>query len=91
MAQLADERIPTPGEGHLLAAYTDEAAPCITQYITAVTLAWPAAGPILLQGAASADATLALLTQRRISWGEGAQRLKQGNEEKNAKLHEIRD
>jgi hypothetical protein len=90
MMQLTDERVPTPGESRLVVAYQDEASSCINKSIDAAVKVLPALGPIMQQQQASNDATMILLIQRKLTWGEQAQRTKQLIEETREKIQAIR-
>jgi hypothetical protein len=90
MAQLTDDRTPTLAESRLIVSYIDEITPCIVKFIESATHVSPAIGPILLQVKSSGDGIMVLLAQRKLTWGDASQRLKQVGDEGNAKLREIR-
>ena len=90
MAQLTDARVPTPAEGHLVSSYVDEANPCVSRSIEATSQVVPASGAILRQAKSSNEATMVLLVQRKLTWGEAAQRQKQAQEEAGTQLRQIR-
>jgi hypothetical protein len=90
MTQLADGRIPAPGESHLMAAYLDETNPCRDKAITDATRVAPAVGSVMGQWNDTGLATWRLLIQRKLTWGEAAQQLKRVSDEANAKLRAIR-
>jgi TonB family protein len=89
MAQLADERIPTPEESRLLTAYVDERASCTDNFVTAGSQILPVAAPILAQEKSDGQAVLLLLVKRQLTWGEAAQRSQQLQEAAAAKLRSM--
>jgi hypothetical protein len=86
MAQLADERIPTPEESRLLSAYVDERDSCTDNFAATGSQILPAAAPILAQERSDGQALLVLLVKRQLTWGEAAQRSQQLQEANAAKL-----
>jgi hypothetical protein len=69
MAQLADDRIPTPAERHLIAPYFDDASPCAVKAIEAASRLVPAFGPILLQAKSTNEGIMVQLIQGKLTWG----------------------
>jgi hypothetical protein len=88
--QLADGRIPTSGESHLMAAYLDESNSCRDKAITDATRIAPTVGSVMRQWNDTGLATWRLLIQRKLTWGEATQQLKRVSDEANAKLRVIR-
>ena len=88
-AQLADASIPTPAESQLLTQERAEAQTCQNSFATAVEQIFPPLGPVFQQAQADAQAIVAQLINRQITWGQAAQRSKQNIEAYAARLRDI--
>ena len=74
VAHLTDETVPTPEEVHVIPASFDELATCQNQYIAAARSVRPDVAPMLQNAWNDSVARAALLTQRKITWGESTRR-----------------
>jgi hypothetical protein len=90
MLQLTDESIPTAAESHLVAAYWDEAKPCLTKGAEELSTIVPEAVPIRPQQISDNEQVIILLVKRQISWGEADRRQKANAEMALVKLRAIR-
>ena len=88
MAQLTDGNRPTPAEARILVTYIDEEAPCRGEATTALTQAVPALAPILLHVKALSEATAILLIERKLTWGEAAERNKHALEDAKTQIQQ---
>jgi hypothetical protein len=88
MEQLTDEGTPTVGESRLWASYADAASPCLERQIAQASHLVPPLGLILHAAKASAADIGVLLVERKITWGEAAQRQKRAGEDTIDKIRE---
>jgi hypothetical protein len=76
MAQITNDQTPTAREAAEISAYWDEAKPCATSAMTALSQLEPRFTPIMGQSLADNESAWFMLVKRQITWGEWAQRLK---------------
>jgi hypothetical protein len=91
MAQLTDERRPTPVEGHLIVSYHDATNACrvkFTNEVSAVSATWGAAISQELSKVEDVDVQLA---KRQLTWGDAATQVKQIAEAAKAQLRATRN
>lgn len=76
LQQLADQERPTAQEARLLGSYNEAILPCRQLRIEGMSKSMPQIVPILMRHYADIDAVQVDLMQRKLSWGEGLQRLR---------------
>jgi hypothetical protein len=90
IAQLTDKSLATSAESQAVVSYYDEVnSTCNYQYVASVKAFLPAAGPIFAQAITAYDGVAVLLVERKPTWGEYAQRIKQRQDETSSQLNQI--
>jgi hypothetical protein len=90
MAQLTDKSLATSTESQAMVAYSDEEnGSCSDQFRASVKAVVPAFGPILERSNTAGDSVTLLLVERKITWGEYAQRNNQRWEETKSQISQI--
>lgn len=89
MKQLTDEGTPSPTEAKLIAAYMDDIAPCFAEFVGAVARLSPQAGQVLMAMKSSVDNVNVSLIERKLTWGEAAQRVKKIGEDTDVQLRRL--
>jgi hypothetical protein len=90
ISQLTDKSLATSAEAQAMAAYSDEAnSSCSDQFRASAKAVVPALGPIFERSKAAADSKTILLVDRKITWGEYAQDVKQVREETASQVSQI--
>jgi hypothetical protein len=74
MAQLTNERLPSPGAARLMASRYDELGSCRTQFLNSVANARPDLVPVFAKAYTEGSAIVASLVERKITWAESARR-----------------
>lgn len=74
MAQLTDGSTPTAQEASLVASFYDATTPCRSTALHGLSVVRPDLAPIVASAYTTRAAATALLVQRKITWGEAAQR-----------------
>jgi hypothetical protein len=91
MAQLTDKSVATSGEAQAMVAYSDEVnSSCGNKSRAAAAAVVPALGPIFDRTKTAIDSVVILVVERKITWGEYAQRIKQIRSEYVSQLNQIR-
>lgn len=74
MAQLTDEKIPSPRDARLIASRYDDMGTCRIQFLNSVSLARPDVVPVIANAYAEGSMIVASLVERKITWAESARR-----------------
>jgi hypothetical protein len=89
MAQITNDQTPTAREAAEISAYWDEAKPCATSAMTALSQLEPRFAPIMAQSLADNESAWFSLIKRKITWGEWSQRLKASTDTAKARAASI--
>jgi hypothetical protein len=74
MAQLTDEKLPSPRDARLMASRYDDMGTCRAQFLNSVSTARPDVVPIIAHSYAEGSVIVASLVERKITWAESARR-----------------
>lgn len=74
MAQLTDNRLPSPRDARLMAARYDDMETCRTQFLNSVSSARPDLVPIIANAYTAGSMIVASLVERKMTWAESARR-----------------
>jgi hypothetical protein len=90
MAQLTDKSVPTSAEAKAIVAYYDELYSCSNPLRASARAVLPALGPIFDRAKTETDSLVILVAERKITWGDFAQRVEQIHSEYLSQTNQIR-
>jgi hypothetical protein len=91
LQQLSDQSLPTTSEARAMTAYSDEAvSSCNRPAIEELGRISPAIGAITQRSLAASQDAVLLVVQRKVTWGEFAQKAKGLREDYRANLSQVR-
>ncbi len=76
LAQMTDQRLITDAERAALFAWNEELRTCSDAALATAMRSLPAFAPIIMEARAENDAILALLAERKLTWGAAVVRLR---------------